>query len=469
MIKTGINKGFSASIMFFLSCMLLFFSASLIFSQEKINNTQQQEKQQEKQQDNKIKIIKVEDAIKMAVSENLLLKAQKHSLATKKRSNDTRFNALAPTATLSTALAKPNEIQAPTADHWNLSWQLNAQLVLSAAIINGIKYLAQDYELGLINYADAESSLKRNVKKLFYSLLVLEENVKVMQSTIELAEKSYRQADINFRNGLASELDRLQAQVTLESLKPDFVEAVNSFQSSMLSFKEILGIEIGDNIKLEGVIEPEIYKLDIDNLVFSSLSNRFDVRRIVQQIKLLNTDFSAAKNSRIPSLILGYSKNMVFANDPFKDDIGENDAWHDSTGRFSIALSLDIMSLLPFLSKDTEIKNKKDRVMESETALTSAIRQADIQIRTIAMSMEKSINKINSLELNEKLAKRSYELAFQGYNAGTVELLTLEKAMNQLLESRVRILQEKYNYQASLLDLEYAINKPLEDLNEKKN
>ena len=311
--------------------------------------------------------------------------------------------------------------------------------------------------------------LKRDVKKLFFSLLVLEENIKVMQSTIELAEKSYRQADINFRNGLASELDKLQSQVTLESLKPDFVEAVNSFQSTMLSFKEILGLEIEDNIALEGLIEPEIYKLDVDNLVFSSLSNRFDIRKIVQQIKLLNTDLSATKNSRIPALILGYSKNMVFSEDPFKDNLGKNDSWYDSTGRFSIALSLDIMGLFPFLSKDTEIKNKKERVMEYEASLSSAIRQADIQIRTIAMSMEKSINKINSLELNEKLAQRSYELAFQGYNAGTVELLTLERSMNQLLEARVRILQEKYNYQAALLDLEYAINKPLEDLNEKKS
>jgi outer membrane protein TolC len=235
----------------------------------------------------------------------------------------------------------------------------------------------------------------------------------------------------------------------------------------MLSFKEILGLAIEDNIKLEGLLEPEIYELDIDRLVSSSLPNRFDIIRLVQQIKLFKTDLSASKNSRIPSLVLGYSKNMVFADDPFKDSIGDSGSWYD-TGRFSIALSLDIMSLLPFMPKDTEIKNKTERVREYESDLASAIRQADIQIRTIAMSMEKSINKIKSLELNEKLAQRSHELASQGYNAGTVELLTLEKAMNQLLEARVRILQEKYNYKAALLDFEYAINKPLEDLNEKK-
>ncbi len=439
---------------------LLLSSISLLFSEETPKTGTQ---------DNKIQIINIDDAIKMAISENLLLKAQKYSLSTKKRSNDTRFNALAPTASLSTALAKPNEVQVPNSDHWNLSWQLNAQLAFSASIYNGIKYLAQDYGLGLINYADAESKLKQDIKKLFYSLLVMEENIRVMQSTIEIAEKSYRQADINFRNGLASELDRLQAQVTLESLRPDYVEASNSYESSILAFKEMLGLEIEDNIKLQGIIDPEIYQLDVDSLVFSSLSNRFDIKRIVQQIKLLETDVSASRNSRIPSLVLGYSKNMVFADDPFKDNIGDGDKWSDTTGRFSIALSLDVMSLIPFLAKDTEIKNKKDRVRQSTAELSSAIRQADIEIRTITMNMEKSINKIKSLELNARLAQRSYELASQGYNSGTVELLTLEKAMNQLQEARVRILQEKYNYQASLLDLEYAINKSLEEINGKKS
>jgi len=458
-MKTGINGRGSVFMRFFLSLVLFLFYCSLVFSQEKINNEQK----------DKVKVINVETAVKMAISENLLLKAQKHSLSTKRRSNTTRYNALMPTASLSSTLAKPNEVQMPTPDQWNLSWQLNTQLTLSAAIYNGIKYLAQDYELGLINYADFESSLKRDVKKLFYSLLVLEENIKVMEITIEIAEKSFKQAEINFRNGLTSELDKLQAQVTLETLKPDFVEMANSYQSSILSFKEILGFDIEDNIKLEGVLDPEIYELDVDDLVSSSLSNRYDIKRLVQQIKLFRTDLSAAKNSRIPSLLLGYSKNMVFTRDPFKDNLGERDDWFDTTGRFYIALSLDVISLFPFMSKDTEIKNKKERVKEYEANLSSAIRQADIQIRTISMNIEKSINKIKSLELNEKLAQRTYELAYQGYNAGTVELLNLEKAMNQLSEARVRILQEKYNYQAALLDLEYAISKPLEDLNEKKN
>ncbi|MCL2791850.1 MAG: TolC family protein [Spirochaetaceae bacterium] len=438
---------------FFLLFILLFLYCSFVFSQERINNEQL----------DRVKVINIETAVKMAISENLLLRAQQHSLSARRRSYDTRFNALMPTATLSSTFARPNEILIPTPGRWDVSWQLNTQLVLSASIFNGIELLAQDYELGRINYADFKSRLKRDVRKLFFSLLVMEESIKVMESTIELAERSFMQADINFRYGLVSELDRLQAQVTLESLRPDFVEMVNTYQNSMLLFKEILGLGIEDNIALEGVLDPEVYELDIDDLVLAYLSSRFDVRRLEQLIKISNTDLSASRNSRIPSLILGYSKNMMFVENPFGDNIMATDSWRD-TGRFFITLSLDVMSFLPFMPRSTEIRNKRERIKEYEIELSSAIRRAEIEIRTIAMNMEKSINKIRSLELNERLALRTYELASQGYNAGTVELLSLERAMNQLLEARVRILQEKFNYQAALLDFEYAINRSLEGI-----
>ncbi len=415
-------------------------------------------------------VITVEKAVEMALSENLSIKAENYSLSQKKRSRDTRWNSLAPDLTLGSAMAKTNEKPAVGEHHWNLSWEFSAQLSLSAALFDGIRYLSQDYASGLISYEDAVSQLKRDVKKSFYSLLVLEESLKLLENNIETASKSYRQADINYRNGLVSELDRLQAQVTLESLRPEYVEARNSYQSSLLSFKEMLGLENEDEIKLEGAIEPGIYSIDANEVVFKSLTGRLDIQQLVNQIKMLDTDLSSSRNSRLPSLVLGYSKSMTFADDPLKDKVigAPDESWSDS-GAFSVALSLDVDSLVPGLKTDTEIRNKKDAVKKAEAELSQALRRADIEIRKIIMDIQKSVKKIESLEYSEKLAKRSYELSAEGYNAGTVELLTLENSMNQLQEARLNLAQEKYNYQAALLDLEYSINKSLEELNEKKN
>jgi len=413
-----------------------------------------------------VRVISVDRAVEMALDENLSLKAEKYSLSEKKRSRDTRWNALAPDFTLSSALAKKNEKPVFGDYHWDLSWQFSAQLALSASLADGIRYLSRNYEAGLIGYEDAKNQLKRDVKKSFYSLLVLEESLRLLENNIKTAEKSYRQAEINYNNGLVSELDKLQAQVTLESLRPDYDEALNNYNMSILNFKEMIGLENEEEIKLEGVIEPGLYIIDTNELIFTSLTERFDIQELVYQIKLLETDLSSSKNSRLPALVLGYTKNMLFADDPLKDRIigSPEESWTDA-GAFSISLSLDIDSLIPGLSKDTEIKNKKDRIRQAESRLSQALRKADIDIRTIVMNIRKSVKKIESLEYNEKLAKRSYELSSEGYNAGTVELLKLENSMNQLQAARLKLAEEHYNYQAALLDLEYAVNKSLEDLN----
>ncbi|MDX9802102.1 MAG: TolC family protein [Spirochaetia bacterium] len=412
-------------------------------------------------------LITVEKAVEMALEENLSLKADQYSLSEKKRSRDTRWNALAPDFGLSSSIAKTNEEPLMGDHHWDLSWQFSAQLALSASLVDGIRYLTQNYEAGLISYEDAKNQLKRDVKKSFYSLLVLEESLKLLENNIKTAEKSYRQADINYNNGLVSELDKLQALVTLESLRPDYVEASNNYNRNILNFKEMIGLENEEEIKLEGVIDPAVYTIDVNELIFTSLTERLDIKELVYQVKLLETDLSSSKNSRFPTLVLGYTKNMIFADDPFKDKIigSPEESWKDA-GAFSISLSLDIDNLIPWLSKDTEIKNKKERIRQAESRLSQALRRADIDIRTIVMNIGKSIKKIESLEYNEKLAKRSYELSSEGYNAGTVELLKLENSMNQLQAARLKLAEERYNYQAALLDLEYAINKSLEDLNE---
>ena len=165
---------------------------------------------------------------------------------------------------------------------------------------------------GLIGYEDAKNQLKRDVKKSFYSLLVLEESLKLLENNIKTAEKSYRQADINYNNGLVSELDKLQAQVTLESLRPDYVEASNNYNMSILAFKEMIGLETEDEIKLEGVIEPGHYNIDKYELIFTSLTGRFDIQELVYQIKLLETDLSSSRNSRFPTAGSGIYEKYAF-------------------------------------------------------------------------------------------------------------------------------------------------------------
>ena len=411
-----------------------------------------------------IKIITAESAVEMTVRNNLTIRSEDYSLSVKRRSRNNRFNAFFPDITAGSSLSKANEKPVIGDYYWNLSTNIQAQLSLSLSLFDGIKYLTAEYEKGLIEREEAVKLLRRDTLKSFYNLILMSENLILLEKNIATAEKRYRQADINFRNGLASELERLRSRVTYEQLKPDLVELKNSFRKAMLSFKQMLGLELESEIRLEGVIAPETYTIEVNELIFSSLPDRLDVQKLISSIKLLNISKDSDINaSRYPQLILTYNKNMLFNRDPFSEPLFEDTdaAWTD-TGAFSLSLSFDLDSYIPRLKTDTDVKNKADEIKKLETELASALQLAEIEIRSYAMNLEKSEKKIEALVLNENLAERAYELAAEGYNAGTVELLTLESSSDDYQKAKLDVLAEKYNYQSSLLDLEYAVNRVLE-------
>ncbi len=258
----------------------------------------------------------------------------------------------------------------------------------------------------------------------------------------------------------------MRSRVTYEQLKPDFVELENSYEKALLSFKQMIGLEKESEITLEGEINPDPLTIEINQLIFSSLPERLDVQKLISSIRMLKiSEESEIHGSRYPSLTLSYSKNMVFANDPFSDPLFDNtdENWSD-TGSLTLSLSLDLDSFIPRLKSDTDIKNKRDEIRKTETELASVLQLAEIEIRSIVMELEKSEKKIEVLELNRELAERAYQLAEEGYNAGTVELLTLESASDDFEKAKLDVLTEKYNYQSSLLDLEYAVNRKPEDI-----
>jgi len=78
--------------------------------------------------------------------------------------------------------------------------------------------------------------------------------------------------------------------------------------------------------------------------------------------------------------------------------------------------------------------------------------------------LEKARTSIQSKEVNVKIAERTYNLALESYYAGGIDLLEVKDTEQELEQARINLLQEKYNYLAGLLDLEYECNTPLKDL-----
>ena len=110
------------------------------------------------------------------------------------------------------------------------------------------------------------------------------------------------------------------------------------------------------------------------------------------------------------------------------------------------------------------IWNKHDTVEQARINLKQITQGAELEIEAIVMRLEKSVKSINTLKLNVELAERAYNMAEEAYNVGSRDLLSLQNAELELRRAKLEVVKEEYNYVTGLLDLEYAINTDLTEV-----
>lgn len=404
----------------------------------------------------------VEEAVETAREGNLGLVSPRLAAEGKRRSDAHAWNSFLPTVDASGTLGRWNVDQSSmllgTVPRWSLSASFSTQLMLNLALLEGVKSLRADYEAGLISYAQAETQLERDVRKSFYNLLLLEENMNLMEEQIEAARRRYEQARANYNSGTAPELTMLQAQVAYENLKPALEEMRIGYQAARDAFAMTLGLPRGAEVIPIGRIEPSYANLDTESLIASGLSARLDIQSLVKSIESLRIAETALKYQLwTPSLILGWNLDPTFSGDPWADDLFDSDLWSQRSGMFRATLSLRLNGLFSFTQDGQQLIELRDQRETLRASLAQALRGAELEVEGLVRRLEKSRTSHAALELNADLAERAYRLSEEAYQAGAADLLDVQNAELELRKARLELLKEDYTYVTGLLDLEYAV------------
>jgi outer membrane protein TolC len=420
-------------------------------------------------------------AVEIALKNNLSLASERLDAAAKKRKADTAWNVFIPQTEVSGTLSRWNleksgvgVMAAPPFMYsyelpaWNASGQLSVQLVLNAALFEGMRNLKLDYEAGLISREQAELRLERDVRKSYLSILLLKENVSLMEETIAAAERRAALAQSNYRSGLAPELSVLQARVAAENLRPQLEELRNAYDATVGGFALSLGLPRGATLAFAEVEPPDFAVLDADALVGGAASGRIEHRGLRKSLELLESAKKLTfQQLYTPTLILGWTYDPAFSGDPMKDSWFAED-WEQSNGMFRATLSFKLNGLLPFTSDGQKRTEADERIESLRYALEQTVRGTETEIDTAVRKLAKSQRTVEALDLNVSLAERSYRLTEEAYRAGATDLLEVQNAELELRKARVEVLKERFNYLSGLLDLEYAAGLPFGSLGGKK-
>lgn len=411
-------------------------------------------------------LLDIDQAVQLALANNVGLASSRIDTAAKRRKVDTAWNVFLPTVDISGTMSRFNVPKTisfipPESLQWSASGSLSAQLILNVALFEGMRNLQLDYEAGLITYAQARIRLERDVRKAYYSILLLQENVALMEQNIAAAERRAEQAQANFRAGMVPELTLMQARVAAANLKPALEELRNAVSSSLAGFALNLGLPRGTSISLASAPEPVFVELDADGLTGSVASSRLEVRSLLKSLELIE---SARKLTTLqlysPSLILGLSFDPALQGDALENSWFADHAWQQSSGMFRATLSYRLNGLLPVTKEAQALVELEESREKLRIALAQTIRGIETEVDAIVLRLDKAQRSVAVLQLNVALAERAYALAEDAYRSGARDLLDVQNSELELRKARNEVLREKFNYLTGLLDLEYALGLP---------
>ena len=427
----------------------------------------------------------VDQAVDYANQNSKTLKSSAIDLEMKTRANDYKWNQLLPSVNVSATMSRSNEYTDPTAGigemlnplmqaigqqgfpaseeteakHWRAVGNVGISWNFSFALVDGLRLIRKQYEAGQITWNQTLRQNELQVRKLFYGLLLQQEGLALQQQSLENARLRAQQAQVNYRNGLIPELALLQAQVAYENQRPSILKQEQAMKQQMDLFGFLLGVPAGTEIVLEGEINPSFVDLDTDELISLYSQNHPDILSLQKNLEILNLNLSVQNmQAYTPSLSLSWGFQPVVA------DISSN--WIDTyvdNGAFSATLAWNLTNLLPFSANRQAAKDIKDNIRKLELSLETLVEKTELDIRTQVDALAQSQAAIEASAGNIQLAQRSYDMTLVAYRNGTVELLDVREAENQLNQAKLGLANEKFNYLSGLLDLEYTLNTKIVD------
>lgn len=402
-------------------------------------------------------ILNEDEAVKIGLNQNIDLKKTLISLNTSKQQADNSWNNYLPDFTLTSKIARSEEFLTvdstnTSTDPWSMT--LYGGISFTLGFDDFVDAAADEIDLKIqqLDFETTEKILEVNIRKQFKYLLASKENLALQQSNIALAQKRYDQAKINYSNGFISELSLLTTQNSVESLKPTYQDADTTYKQNVMSFQNLLGLELGQEIELIGNLDVEYYSLNPIYLIESFLNKRLDVSSGLLDIESEKNDLASTKASELlPTLTFTtYWNNSI-------STLFDDPDWSDSTS-ISATLTIPINGFIPGSSENLSIKEDEQSVEKYELALDNTRNSAEEEIRSILMELEGAWANINTTQLSVELAQKTYEMTEESFQKGSSEILDVEDSQNTLLSTKQDLLLSKYTYLASLLDLEYAIN-----------
>ncbi|MBQ7269791.1 MAG: TolC family protein [Bacteroidales bacterium] len=416
-------------------------------------------------------VITLEDAIKVALSENVSVVVADQEIERTKYAKRGTYASLFPQIDGSASYQRTIKRQMMYMDvpipgmeggsgfevgRWN-TWNVGvsaAMPLVNAALWKSIQISGDDVELAVEKARGSRLETVGQVKNAYYGVLLARELAEVYRQVYENAVQNLDKVQKRSNVQKASELDLVRAKTAVANAIPNVYDAQNTIYLALWRLKAVMGVDLERDIDVAGRLSDyaDAMLLDAGDYADADLSDNSTLRQLEIQAEQLSKTVQLQALAYVPTLSLAYSYSLNALQNDFNFS-----AYKWSPYSF-VGLSLQI----PIFSggkRYYNLKQAKVRSAELDLQRTETERQLRIAIRSSVNSMETAVKTYAAALVAQESAQKAYDIAAKSYEVGRSTLTDLGDAQLALVQAQLNVNQAVYSYVSAKAELEQILGK----------
>ena len=322
---------------------------------------------------------------------------------------------------------------------------INGQAIVGALLNN----VAIDMQK--LNLQQSEDNLRANIKTSYASVLVLQNVVTLLESSLanieRMAEMTQRSVDV----GAAEQTTADLIKVRVNTLKNNINANLRSTQLAMNALKVLLDVPAETKLVLTSTLEDFLSAETVLSLLGNDfiLENNLNYQLLEKNVELAKKNVHMAGWAYGPTVALAYQYSQ-------KDYFGEKEGFNMTPPN---AVSLNIsMPLWSSGKRAAGVVEKKIALEEARNTFAETANNLGIQNEQLRYNLQNGYETYINEKDNMEVTQRVFESTTNKFNQGAASNLDLVNASNDLITAQSSYVQAVLTLVNAQVELEKFLN-----------
>lgn len=329
-----------------------------------------------------------------------------------------------------------------------------SQLLFSGNYLVGLQAAKTYTSLSKQMKDKSEQDVKSSVANAYYTVLVLQENVVTLDSTLLKMKDLLNTTQILVDNKVMESTNASQLKLSVLQVENGIAKVKSQLEVAYSLLKMEMGMDLTSAISLSDTYTDITNSAaNYANEKFSS-NNNIDYQLLETQLKLNELSLKNTKANYLPSLAAFLSHQQVAMRNDFDFFDGDKD-WYPTTV-WGLTLNIPIFSSG---QRASQVSQAKLEVQKTENTIAQL--DKGLQLQYIQFSSQYN-NAKDAFETQKKAVDVAEEILSSTeikYKEGVVSSMELTQVQNQLLQAQTDLTNAGFELIKAKLDLDKLFNK----------